>query len=201
MTHHEEVAKNADEVDKREKLFPPEELSKNAYIKNMDEYQKMYQRSIDDVDAFWGEMAETIDWYKKWDSIYEWDPEECKNSWFAGGKLNGSYNCLDRHIKNGKKDRVAIIWEADEPGDGKTYTYGQLLDEVCGFANVLKKYGVKKGDRVCIYLPMIPELPIAMLACARIGAIHSVVFGGFSAEALRDRIQDCGARRLITADG
>ncbi len=195
MTHH-----NEQEADKRTILYPPEELSKNAYIKSMDEYKEMYDRSIEDGDAFWGEMAETLDWYKKWDNVYSWDEKECKCTWFAGGKLNVSYNCLDRHVKAGKGDKVAIIWEPDEPGDGKTYTYGQLLDEVCKFANVLKKHGVKKGDRVCIYLPMIPELPIAMLACARIGAIHSVVFGGFSVRRPEgphpgQRLQDAGLLR------
>ncbi len=181
-------------------LYPPEELSKNAYVKNMDEYKAMYDRSINDVDAFWGEMAETLDWYKKWDTVYTWDVSTAKCTWFAGGKLNVSYNCLDRHVKAGKGDKVAIMWEPDEPGDGKTFTYAQLLDEVCKLANVLKKHGVKKGDRVCIYLPMIAELPMAMLACARIGAIHSVVFGGFSAEAMRDRILDSDCQVVICAD-
>jgi acetyl-CoA synthetase len=195
MTHHV-----ADEPDKRTIIYPPEEISKNAYIKSMDEYREMHKRSIEDTDAFWAEMAETLDWYKKWDSVYYWDPKECKCTWFEGGKINVSYNCLDRHVKAGKADRVAIIWEPDEPGESRNYTYGQLLDEVCRFANVLKKHGVKKGNRVCIYLPMIPELPIAMLACARIGAIHSVVFGGFSSDALRDRILDSDCGTLVCAD-
>jgi len=184
----------------RTKFFPPEEVSKNAYIKSFDEYKELYRRSVEDADGFWGEMAESLDWDRKWDKLYSWDPEECRNTWFEGGKLNVSYNCLDRHIKGGKKDKIAIIWEPDEPGGGKTYTYQQLYEEVCRFANVLKKYGVKKGDRVCIYLPMIPELPVAMLACARIGAIHSVVFGGFSAEALRDRILDSDCRYVVCSD-
>ncbi len=196
MSHHEDT--NVEE--KREKLFPPKELSENAYIKNMDEYLSMHKQSIEDPDAFWGEQAETLDWYKKWDTVYTWDAKTCENTWFAGGKLNASVNCLDRHVAAGKGDKVAILWEPDEPGSGKRLTYGELLDKVCRFANVLKKYGVKKGDRVCIYLPMIPELPIAMLACARIGAIHSVVFGGFSAEALRDRIQDSDCESVVCAD-
>ena len=187
-------------AEKREKLFPPEEISKNAYIKNMDQYMEMRRQSVEDPDAFWSEQAESLDWYKKWDSVYTWDPKTCENTWFAGGKLNASVNCLDRHVNAGKKDTVAIIWEPDEPGQGRKLTYGELLDSVSRFANVLKKYGVKKGDRVCIYLPMIPELPIAMLACARIGAIHSVVFGGFSAEALRDRIQDSECDTVVCAD-
>ncbi len=195
MTHHD-----AAEADKRTILYPPEEISKNAYIKSMDEYRKMYRRSIEEADVFWPEMAETLDWFKKWDSVHTWDPQGCECTWFAGGKLNASYNCLDRHVKAGKADRVAILWEPDEPGEGRTYTYGQLLDEVCRFANVLKKHGVKKGDRVCIYLPMIPELPVALLACARIGAIHSVVFGGFSSDALRDRILDSDCKTLVCSD-
>jgi acetyl-CoA synthetase len=200
MAQHEETTLQAVDEGRREKIYPPEEISRNAYIKSMEQYREMYKRSIEDPDGFWGEMAETLDWYKKWDTVYSWNPETCECTWFAGGKLNVSYNCLDRHCKAGKSDRVAIIWEPDEPGEGRTYTYGQLLDEVCRFANVLKKYGVKKGDRVCIYLPMIPELPIAMLACARIGAIHSVVFGGFSSEALRDRILDSDCQMVVCAD-
>jgi acetyl-CoA synthetase len=187
-------------TEKREIIYPPEEIRRNAYIKSMEEYRDMHGRSIKDPDAFWAEMAETLEWYKKWDGVYSWEPNECKCTWFEGGKINVSYNCLDRHVKSGKGDRVAIIWEPDEPGEGRTYTYGQLLQEVSRFANVLKKHGVKKGDRVCIYLPMIPELPVAMLACARIGAIHSVVFGGFSSDALRDRILDSDCRTLVCAD-
>lgn len=187
-------------AEKRKILFPPEGISRNAYIKNMDQYKEMHRRSLEDADAFWGEMAETLDWFKKWDSVHSWDPEACECTWFEGGKINVSYNCLDRHVKAGKADTVAIIWEPDEPGGAKTYTYGQLLDQVSRLANVLKKHGVKKGDRVCIYLPMIPELPMAMLACARIGAIHSVVFGGFSSDALRDRILDSDCQVVICSD-
>ena len=181
-------------------IYPPEELSRNAHIKSMDEYRKIYDRSINDVDGFWGEMGETLDWYRKWDTVFTWDEKEHNCTWFAGGKLNVSYNCLDRHCENGKGDKVAIIWEPDEPGENRKITYRQLLDDVCRMANVLKKHGVAKGDRVCIYLPMIPELPVAMLACARIGAIHSVVFGGFSSDALRDRILDSDCQTLICSD-
>ncbi len=181
-------------------IYPPEEISKGAYIKSMDEYKDIYDRSINDVDNFWGEMAESLDWYKKWDTVYTHDEKEHRFTWFGGGKLNASYNCLDRHCSNGKGDKAAIIWEPDEPGESRTLTYQQLLDEVCRLANALKKHGVKKGDRVCIYLPMIPELPIAMLACARIGAVHSVVFGGFSSDALRDRILDSDCQTLICSD-
>ena len=179
---------------------PSKEIKAKAYIKSLDEYKKIYQRSIDDPEGFWGELAEQLDWYKKWDKVLVEDFKEAKHEWFVGSKLNVSYNCLDRHLNTWRKNKAALIWEGDT-GDSKTLTYQQLYYEVCKFANVLKKHGVKKGDRVSIYLPMILELPIAMLACARIGAIHSVVFGGFSAEALRDRILDCGAKILICADG
>jgi acetyl-CoA synthetase len=186
---------------KEKRVFnPPEEIRQKAYIKSLDEYKQIYQRSIDDPEGFWAELAEQLDWYKKWDKVVVEEFKEAKHEWFVGGKLNVCYNCLDRHLKTWRKNKAALIWEGDT-GESKTLTYQQLYHEVCKFANILKKHGVKKGDRVSIYLPMIPELPIAMLACARIGAIHSVVFGGFSAEALRDRIQDCGARILICADG
>ncbi len=191
-----EKSKGEDQI-----IYPPEELSKKAYIKNMDEYKRIHDRSLNDADNFWSEMAETLDWYKKWDTVSTWDEKSHDCTWFAGGKLNVSYNCLDRHCTTDKRDKIAIIWESDEQGSSKTFTYQQLLDEVCRFANALKKQGVKKGDRVCIYLPMIPELPIAMLACARIGAIHSVVFGGFSSDALRDRVLDSDCKTLVCSDG
>ena len=179
---------------------PPKELSQSAYIKSFEEYKKIYKKSIDDPQKFWGEMADQLDWFKKWDKVLVEDFKNGKHEWFVGGKLNVSYNCLDRHLKTSKKNKAAIIWEGD-PGDSRTLTYQQLHYEVCKFANVLRKHGVKKGDRVTIYLPMIPELPIAMLACARIGAIHMVVFGGFSADALKDRVVDCGSTVLICSDG
>lgn len=179
---------------------PPKEFSKRAYIKSMKEYEQIYKRSIEDPEGFWSEMAEkNLTWFKKWDKVLEWSFEKPEIKWFIGGKLNASYNCLDRFINTPTRNKAAIIWEMDS-GGYKTYTYQQLYYEVNRFANVLKKHGVKKGDRVTIYLPMIPELAIAMLACARIGAIHSIVFGGFSAQALRDRIQDCQAKLLITSD-
>ncbi|MBN1288930.1 MAG: acetate--CoA ligase [Actinobacteria bacterium] len=195
------MADNETAGQKVEKIYPPEELSKNAHIKSFDEYKKMYDRSINDTDAFWSEMAEGLDWFKKWDNVYSWNEDKHELKWYEGGKLNVSYNCLDRHVKGDKGDKVALIWEPDEPGQNKTYTYKQLLDEVCKFANVMKKHGIQKGDRVCIYLPMIPELAIAMLACTRIGAIHSIVFGGFSSDALRDRILDSDCKALIASDG
>ena len=181
-------------------FYPSEEATQNAYIKDMDEYREIYRKSIEDPEAFWGELAEQLDWYKKWDKVLVEDFKEARHEWFVGGKLNVSYNCLDRHLKTWRKNKAAIIWEGDT-GDSKTLTYQELYNEVCRFANVLRKLGIKKGDRVTIYLPMIVELPIAMLACARIGAIHSVVFGGFSAEALRYRILDCKSTFLICADG
>ncbi len=183
------------------RTFPPAKtFSSKAHIKSMEEYEKIYKRSVEDPEGFWGEMAEKqLTWYKKWDKVLDYSFEKPEIKWFKGGKINVSFNCLDRHIKSATRNKAALIWEADD-GSYKTYTYQQLYYEVNKFANVLKKSGVKKGDRVTIYLSMIPELAISMLACSRIGAIHSVVFGGFSAQALRDRIQDCKSSHLITAD-
>jgi acetyl-CoA synthetase len=181
--------------------FPPSlEFSKEAYIKSQKEYEDLYRRSVQDPERFWSEQAEVmLQWNKKWTKTLEYNFNKPEIKWFIGGKLNACVNCLDRHLGTWRKNKAAIIWEADD-GSYKTYTYQQLSHEVNRFANVLKKKGIRRGDRVSIYLPMIPELPIAMLACARIGAIHSVVFGGFSAQALRGRILDCGAKLLITAD-
>jgi acetyl-CoA synthetase len=179
---------------------PSPEFSKKAYVKNMKEYEDLYRRSIQDPEGFWSEQAEKILlWYKKWSRTLDYNFEKPEIRWFIGGRLNASYNCLDRHLNTWRKNKAAIIWEADD-GSYKTYTYGQLFYEVNRFANVLKKKGIKRGNCVSIYLPMIPELVISMLACARIGAFHNVVFGGFSAQALRARIQDSSARLLITAD-
>ncbi len=195
------MAEKIDVLLAEKRIFPPsKEFSKRAHIKSMKQYEEMYKRSIEDPEGFWAEIAEkNITWFKKWDKVLDYDFHKPYIKWFIGGKLNASYNCLDRFINTPTRNKAALIWEADD-GSYKTFTYQQLYCEVNRFANVLKKHGVKKGDRVTIYLPMIPELPIAMLACARIGAIHSVVFGGFSAQALRDRIQDCKAKLLITAD-
>lgn len=187
-------------------VYPvPEEVKAKAYIKGKDEYEKLWKRSIDDPDGFWAEIAsEYVEWFKKWDKVEDYNFDIRKGEiyvkYFEGGKLNVSYNCLDRHLKT-RGDKVAIQWEGNEPGEDKAFTYKMLHEEVCKFANVLKAHGIKKGDRVCIYLPMIPELAISMLACTRIGAIHSIVFGGFSADALRDRIQDSEAKMLVTCDG
>lgn len=187
-------------MDEKRVFNPPKELSEKAYIRNLIEYRDIYQQSVEDPEGFWAEMAGQLDWYKKWDKVLVEDFKEGKHQWFIGGKLNVCYNCIDRHLRTWRRNKAALIWEGDI-GDSKVLTYQQLYKEVCKFANVLRKHGVKRGDRVTIYLPMVPELPIAMLACARIGAIHSVVFGGFSADALRDRILDCGAKMLICADG
>jgi acetyl-CoA synthetase len=183
------------------RTFPPsKEFSEKAHIKSMEEYERIYRRSVEDPEGFWGEMAEKqLSWFRKWDRVLEYDFNKPEIKWFQGGKINASVNCLDRHIGTPTRNKAAIIWEADD-GSYKTYTYQQLCHEVNRFANVLRKHGVGKGERVSIYLPMIPELVVAMLACARIGAIHSIVFGGFSAQALRDRIQDCKAKIVITAD-
>ena len=173
---------------------PPEGFRKQANIADPDVYKEAQR----DPEGFWARFAEELDWFQKWDKVLEWDPPFAK--WFVGGKINVSYNCIDRHLTSARRNKAALVWEG-EPGDWKVYTYWDLYREVCRFANGLKSLGVKKGDRVTLYLPMIPELPIAMLACARIGAPHSVVFGGFSAESLRDRINDSQAKVLITADG
>jgi len=173
---------------------PPEEFARNANINDA----SVYEEAEKDYEGFWEEKARDLHWFKEWDQVLNWDPPEAQ--WFVGGKTNVAYNCLDYQVEQGRGDKPAIIWESDEPGEGKTYTYAELTAEVKKFANVLKSLGVKKGDPVSIYLPMIPELPIAMLACARIGAPHSVVFGAFSADSLRDRINDAEAKVLVTAD-
>jgi acetyl-CoA synthetase len=196
-----EVKKTITSMMEEKRVFPPsKEFSSKAHIKSFDEYKKMYDRSIKDPDGFWGEQAQNLEWFKKWDKVLDYSfGDNLYIKWFQGGKINVTVNCLDRHLKTARKNKVALLWEG-EPGDSRKYTYQQLYEEVCKFANVLKKKGVKKGDRVTIYMPMIPELPIALLACARIGAIHSIVFGGFSADALKDRILDASATVLITTD-
>jgi acetyl-CoA synthetase len=175
-------------------LDPSDEFKQNAVLSD----PQVYAAATEDPDAYWARWAEQLDWYEPWEKVLDWDPPHAK--WFVGGKLNACYNCVDRHVENGLRNKAAIIWEG-EPGDRRTLTYWDLYREVNRFANALKARGIGRGDRVAIYMPMIPELPIAMLACARIGAIHSVVFGGFSAEALADRINDSQAKALITADG
>ena len=174
------------------------EYNKNAYI-NTEKYEEMYKQSINDPDKFWAEQAEKVDWTKKWDKVMDYDFNTADIKWYLGGKLNVTYNCIDRHLEE-RGDQKAIIWESDDPNIDKSYTYKELHKEVSRFANVLKKHDVKKGDVVIIYMPMIPELSIAVLACARIGAIHSVVFGGFSSDSLKSRILDCKPKLLICAD-
>jgi acetyl-CoA synthetase len=202
----EEVKSMAEEKVQLKEVYPvPEKIAKMAYIGSMDAYKKLWKRSIDDPDGFWSEIAsEYVEWFKKWDKVEEYNFDIRKGpiflKYFQGGKLNVSYNCLDKQLKT-RANKVAIQWEGNEPGEQRALTYKQLHEEVCKFANVLKAQGVKKGDRVQIYLPMIPELAISMLACTRIGAIHSIVFGGFSSDSLRDRIEDSTSKLLVTCDG
>ena len=172
----------------------------SAHVSSLDKYRYIYNRSIENPDEFWASIAERVTWYKPWDKVRNFNFKEGKIKWYENGKLNVSYNCLDRHVDSGKGDRKAIIWEGNNPDEDKSFTYTELLSQVKKFANVLKNLGVEKGDRVCIYMQMVPELSIAMLACARIGAVHSVVFGAFSADSLRDRINDSACRLLITQD-
>jgi len=179
---------------------PPSQFAAHAYVKSPAESKAIYADSVADPEAFWSGVAERITWRRKWDRVLDWDFGKAHIRWFEGATLNASENCLDRHVKDGKGDRPALIWEGDDPADSRTITYAELLEMVCRWANVLKSRGVKKGDRVCLYLPMIPALPAAMLACARIGAVHSVVFAGFSADSLRDRILDAQCCMLVTAD-
>jgi acetyl-CoA synthetase len=192
-------ATNIDSILQEQRKFePPAEFARQAHIKSLAEYERLYQESIDQPDQFWSRVAGELHWFKKWNKVLEWNCPWAK--WFLGGQINLSYNCVDRHVTTWRKNKAAIIWES-EPGEIRTLTYQQLHTEVQKFANVLKSLGVKTGDRVAIYMGMTPELPIAMLACARIGAIHTIVFGGFSSNALIDRIHDSQASAVITQDG
>ena len=181
-------------------FYPNQEFSDHALIGSLDQYRDLYEKSMSDPDTFWSEVADRITWYKKWDTVREFDFVKGYIKWFDGAKLNVSYNCLDRHVEAGHGDQTAIIWEGNNPEEDQAFTYSELLAEVQKFANVLKSLGVEKGDRVCLYMQMIPQLPVAMLACARIGAVHSVVFGAFSPDSLRDRINDSDCKVLITQD-
>ncbi len=193
------VAKDIESLLTEERTFePPAAFAAASACGTLDDYRRLYRESLDSPDTFWNRVADELHWFRKWDKVLEWTPPHAK--WFVGGQTNISFNCLDRHLDGPRADKKAIIWEG-EPGDTRTLTYRELHHEVCKFANVLKGLGIASGDRVCIYMPMVPELPIAMLACARIGAVHSVVFGGFSAKALVDRITDQQAKAVITADG
>ena len=195
----------AEKSELREIYSVPDWIRQKAFIKGKAEYEKLWKRSIEEPDAFWSEIAsEYVDWFKPWDAVEDYNFDVGAGpiyvKYFEGGKLNVSYNCLDKHLKT-RGNKVAIQWEGNEPSEDRAYTYKELHQEVCRFANVLKSLGVRKGDRVCFFLPMIPELAIGMLACTRIGAIHNIVFGGFSSDSLRDRILDSGAKVLVTCDG
>ena len=193
MTSTEETLSNLLKEDRR--FEPPEELAANANLK-----EEAYARAEEDPEAFWAEQAERLHWDQKWDQVLDWsNPPFAK--WFVGGTLNAAYNCLDRHVENGLGDRVALHWVGEPEDDTRSVTYAELKDEVCQAANALTDLGVEKGDRVAIYMPMILETVVAMLACARIGAPHTVVFGGFSSDALATRVVDCGVKVIITADG
>src|SRR5688572_31305360 len=187
------------------RLFPPAaEFSAKAHIKSREQYDKLYRQSIDDPETFWSNAANELEWFRKWDKVLDWKLPYAK--WFVGAKTNLSHNCLDAQIKKGRGDKTAILWEgeplaASHGPEIRRVTYKQLKDDVCRFANGLKKLGVKKGDRVTIYMPMVPEAAVAMLACARLGAPHSVIFGGFSSQAIADRVEDAQSTLLITADG
>jgi len=182
------------------KYEPSKETKNRAHIGSIEEYKKMYEYSIEKPEAFWEEQAERISWFKKWNNVWDWDFNKANVKWFEGAKLNACYNCVDRHVIDGYGDKTALIWEGNNPNESQTYTYNQLLEKVQLAANALKDLGVKKGDRVCIYMQMIPELAVAVLACARIGAIHSVVFGAFAPDSLEARINDSECKLLITQD-
>src|SRR5262245_19936390 len=192
------AASNITSVLKETRKFPPPaDFAARAHVKSLAEYERLWQRAADDPEGFWAEQAESLHWFERWSQVLIWNEPHAQ--WFAGGKLNASYNCLDRHLTGPRKNKAAIIWEG-EPGDSRVLRYADLHREVCKFANVLKGQGIKACDRVTIYMAMVPEAAIAMLACARIGAPHSVVFGGFSAEAVADRNNDAKAKLVITAD-
>ena len=184
----------------QEWYVPSAELAKKAHIPSIEAYRKLYESSISNPDEFWAKQAETIHWYRKWDKVSEYDFDTADIKWYLNGKLNVSYNCLDRHVEAGHGDQTALIWEGNDPLESSHLTYSELLARVERAANALKARGISKGDRVCIYMQMIPELPVAMLACTRIGAVHSVVFGAFSPDSLRDRINDSSCKALITQD-
>ena len=191
---------NIESVLHEERVFPPPpEFSERAHVKSLEELEALRREASDDPEAFWARMAEAeLHWFRKWDTVLRWEPPHAE--WFVGGKLNIAYNCLDRHLLTWRRNKAAIIWEG-EPGEQRTLTYGQLHREVSRFANVLKRAGVERGDRVALYMPLVPELAVAMLACARVGATHSVIFGGFASQALVDRINDAGCKLVVTADG
>ncbi|CAN5812298.1 acetate--CoA ligase [soil metagenome] len=193
------VTTNIKSLSSEGRVFPPlASFSEKAHIKSIAELESLRHEAYEHPEEFWGRMAEELHWFRKWDTVLQWEPPHAQ--WFVGGKINLSYNCLDRHLSNGRRQKTALIWEG-EPGEQRTLTYEQLHAEVCRFANVLKQSGVQKNDRVALYMPLIPELAISMLACSRIGAAHSVIFGGFSSAALIDRINDASCKLVVTADG
>src|SRR5262249_20870353 len=184
---------------KESRSFPPtKEFSARAHVRSLAEYEALWKKAKDGPAGFWAEQARALHWFRKWDTVLEWSEPFAK--WFVGGKINVSYNCLDRHLAAGRGNKAALIWEG-EPGDSRVLRYQDMHREVCRFANVLKAQGIKSGDRVTIYMPLVPEAAIAMLACTRIGAVHSVIFGGFSADAVAERNNDAKAKLVITADG
>jgi len=190
---------NIESLQQEDRVFPPPpEFSEKAYVKSMAELERLRVDASADPENFWARMAEELHWFKKWHTVLKWQPPHAE--WFGGGRINVSYNCLDRHLRTWRRNKAALIWEG-EPGDARTLTYQQLHTEVCKFANVLKGAGIEKGDRVALYMPLIPELAISMLACARLGSTHSVIFGGFSSAALIDRINDASCKLVVTADG
>lgn len=193
------ITKNIESLQQEDRVFPPPaSFSQTAHIKSDAELEKLRAEAHSDPEGFWSRMASELHWFKQWDTVLRWTPPHAE--WFVGGKTNVSYNCLDRHLTTSRRNKAALIWEG-EPGDQRTLTYQQLHSEVCKFANILKQKGIEKGDRVALYLPLIPELAIAMLACTRLGATHSVIFGGFSSSAIVDRINDASCKLVVTADG
>jgi len=202
---NEPTDKAMDSLMNENRKFPPSaKLQASAHISSEEQYKQMWQKSIDDPDGFWLEQAKTLTWFKEPTKSleYDWDTKAKKieHTWFADGELNVSYNCLDRHLGTPIAKKTALIWQGEEEDNVKKFTYEELHKEVCKFANVLKSKGIVKGDRVAIYMPMIPELSVAMLACTRVGAIHSIIFGGFSADAIKGRVNDSDCKMLITAN-
>ena len=194
------MSNNIESLQKENRVFTPsEEFANDAHVKSVEEYEELHQRSINDPEGWWSEQASNLKWQKPWDTVLDWSGAPFAK-WFEGGQLNAAENCLDRHVEDGNGDRVALHF-VGEPGDTRDVTYAELLADTCKFANALKRRGINKGDRVLIYMPMVPEAVVAMLACARIGAVHSVVFGGFSAQSILDRLEDSEAVAVITADG
>ncbi|HLJ79499.1 MAG TPA: AMP-binding protein, partial [Acidobacteriaceae bacterium] len=192
------ISPNLESILRENRVFPPpEEFARKAHIQSLAQYEEMYRRSIEDPEVFWAGVARELHWFEPWQKVLEWNEPWAK--WFVGGKFNLCYNCLDRHVENGRGEKTAILWEG-EPGEVRRLSYSQLLADVQRFASALRCLGIKKGDRVAVYMGMTPELAIAILACARIGAVHSVIFGGFAANAIVDRVNDAKCVAIITQD-